>query len=296
MRRIGLFSFVALAALASVSPLAARQQSPKPPVDATCDEASIEADSYELTTTAQARNALRPREPWWEPYGLWKNPREIGDLNEASTRLAERAKELDERNLLAHGYLARQYVVMAVDATKAEGEWRRVIDGGGAIVWTATLYEVDPRSYFVLAFDPRGIRMFRFASLAGELRTHFGVPDFPDADRVDFWRALGGCLPVDAAPEAEIRWSGVRQLRATTWTLRFELKDKLTIRSDRGRRRTDDTLEVNLHPRTGEVDFRFGMTPFGRPPVGADPAAYHQRVKQMIVTMFDPEKRMTTGS
>jgi hypothetical protein len=44
----------------------------------------------------------------------------------------------------------------------------------------------------------------------------------------------------------------------------------------------EDTIEVNLHPAVGEIDFRFGMTPWGARPVGADPAAYHQRVKQML--------------
>lgn len=289
MRRISLVLLAATTAVVlSVQPLVAQQLTSLK----TCDEAGIKPESYRLTTEAQALNVLRPREPWWEPYDTWKSPREIGSVNEGSVRLAERAKELDERNLLAHGYLARQYVVLAIDASKAEDAWRRVVDSGGAIVWTGSLYEVDARSFFVFAFDQQGIRVFRYGELAGQLRTHFGVPEVPEPDRVEFWRALGGCLAVDATPEVEIPWSSVRELRATTWTLRFELSDKLTIKSDRRRQRTSDTLEVNLHPGVGEADFRFGMTPFGwapfgPPPAGTGPGAFHHRVKQMIETVFE---------
>ena len=86
-------------------------------------------------------------------------------------RLAERAKEIDDGNLLADGYLARQYVALAVDAQKAEDAWKQVLDHGGAIVWTATLDD---------------------------------VPDFPGPERTDFWRALGGCLPPNAVADLEM--------------------------------------------------------------------------------------------
>jgi len=280
MRRVTFF-LAAAAAASIVLPLGARQQTPSTET-ATCEQPSINAESYKLTIEAEALNVLRPREPWWEPYGIWKDPREIGNLNEASIQLAERAQELDDKNLLAHGYLARLYVVMAIDAKKAEAEWHRVVDNGGAVVWTGTLYEVDPRSFFVLAFDQKGIRLFRFSQLAGELRTHFGVPDFPGPDRAEFWRAMGGCLPPNLDPELQIPWSAVRELRPSTWALSAELRDKVTITSDRRKQRTDDTIEFNLHPYLGGVDFRYGMTPWGAQPVGADPAAYHMRVKQML--------------
>jgi hypothetical protein len=299
MRRVGLFPLVLVVAhLISASPAAARPEPSQSSAAVACDEAAIHAESYRLTTEAQAMNALRPREAWWQPYGVWKEPREIGDLNQGAVRLAERAAELDASNLLAQGYLARQYVVMAVDAKKAEAAWERVLDNGGAIVWTATAYDVDPRSFFVIAFDRRAIRIFRFGQLAGALRTHFGVPDFPGADRVELWRALGGCLQPNAVPEAEISWSDVREIRTTKWTLRFELQDRIAITSDRGRKRTDDTLEINLHGHTGDIDFRFGMTPFARRPfdarpIGLEPAAYQLRVLQMLVKFFDPEGRIT---
>lgn len=292
MRRIGLLSSAVLLLTLSASPVGAQQ-----PVTATCDAGAIDSESYGLTTEAQALNVLRPREPWWERFGI-KGPRELGDVNEGSTLLAERARELDGRNLLAHGYLARQYVVTAVDATKAEDIWRKVLDSGGAVVWTATLDRVDARGFFVLAFDHSGIRIFRFGDLAGPVRTHFGVPDFPMPEREDFWRALGGCLPANAVPAAEIPWSSVREIRPTTSTLRFELNERLEIESDRGRRRSDDEIEVHLHGRTGAFDPRFGMAfwgpPFGPRSVEADPAAYQLRVLQMLRLFFDPDKRIRT--
>lgn len=298
MRRVGMF-LVALVAAAVLpgSVLHARQEAAPASDVPTCDEARIANDSYRLTTEAQALNVLRPREPWWVPYDVWTDQRQIGDLNQGSARLAERARELDENNLLAHGYLARQHIVMAVDATKAADAWERVLDHGGAITWTATLYDVDPRSFFLVAFDRTGIRVFTFGELAGGVRTRFGVPEFPGPEQAAFWRALGGCLPPGASPAAEIPWSSVREIRASRWTLRFELEEKVEITSDRGDRHTDDTVEVNLHGQTGLFDFRFAMTPFGRrpfnaPPVSLNPAAYQSRVKQFLEKFFLPQ----TGS
>lgn len=288
--RIAFLSTSLLITLALSSPIrGASGQEPRPTSAATCDAAAIDSESYRLTTEAQALNMLRPREPWWEPYGVWKAPHEIGTVNEGALRLAERARELDDRNLLAHGYLARQMVVAAVDAQKAEAEWRRVLDNGGAVVWTATLPEIDVRSFFVLAFRPHALQVFRFTQIAGPVPTAFGFQDFPDPDREDFWRALGGCLPEGVAPEMEIPWSQVRDIRISRWTLRFELHEDVTIRSDRGNRKQDDTLEVLLHgqrdrhPRVAMGRFR-PWPDYGDPRV--DPEAYMLRVRQMLQTVF----------
>ena len=295
MRRVGTFWMMLAALLSFDVPGGGAQTQPSTPT-ATCEASSIDPESYKLATEAQAQNVIRPRGRWWEPYGIWQTASEIGDINEGAVALAERARELDQRNLLAHGYLARQYVTMAVDANKAEDVWRRTLDNGGAVVWTASLHQVDSRSFFVLAFDPQGLRIFRFSQLAGEVRTQMGVPEFPTVDRLEFWRALGGCLPSTVKEETRIPWSSVGEVRASPLTLRFDLRDRVTITSDRGKRRTDDAVEVNLHPHAGDLDYRFTMMPFVRHPfaqhsgaVGA--GAYHQRVKQMLETFFDPLRR-----
>lgn len=293
MRRV-VIAAVACFVFALPVDAAAQTGAPEP---ATCGPAGIDPASYRLTTEAQALNVLRPREPWWEPYGLWKGPREIGDTNEGATTLAERAKELDDRNLLAHGHLARQYVVMAVDAQKAEAEWDRVLASGGAVVWTGRLPDVDPRSLFLFAFDRTGIRIYRFLEVAGKVPTHFGVPEFPGPESLGLWRALGGCVPGNVAPAAEIPWRDVVAIGGNDWVLRFELASKVSITSDRGNRRNDDTLEIALHGQPGHVDFRYGMTRFGprpvyRRPVGPDPGLYQERVRQMLVKFFDPGHRI----
>lgn len=291
--RIAFFSTSLLITLALSSHIrGASAQEPQPARVATCDAAAIDPESYRLMTEAQALNLLRPREPWWEPYGVWKAPHEIGTVNEGALRLAERAGELDDRNLLAHGYLARQMVVAAVDARKAEDEWRRVLDNGGAVVWTATLPQVDVRSFFVLAFRPHALQIFRLTQIAGQVPTAFGFQDFPDPDREDFWRALGGCLPDGAAPEVEIPWSQVRDVRTSRWTLRFELHDAVTIRSDRGNRQEDDALEVMLHgQRDRHPRFVRPWPGYGEPRL--DPEAYMLRVRQMLRTFFLPDQSRT---
>jgi hypothetical protein len=105
---------------------------------------------------------------------------DLADLNGSSTWAAERARSLDPHNLLAHGLLARQYVVTGQDARAADGEWATVLDNGGAVVWTATLYDVDAKSYFLLAFDRNQLRIYRYGELAGRFATHMGMPQFVD--------------------------------------------------------------------------------------------------------------------
>jgi hypothetical protein len=61
----------------------------------------------------------------------------------SATSVAEYALRLDDRNLLAHATLARQCAVVGEDADRA---WRTVFDNAGAVVWTATLYDVDAKS------------------------------------------------------------------------------------------------------------------------------------------------------
>lgn len=299
MRRV---RFVALAitlaaALHSFQSVAAHQQSATPSASVTCDPSNIKAESYRLTTEAQALNALRPPEAWWEPFGVWTAPADIGSVNEGATTLAERARALDDSNLLAHAHLAREYLVRGIEASKAEEAWRRALDGGGAIVWTATLYEVDARSLFVVAFDRQSLRIFRLGAIAGALVTHFGVPDIPRPEQVDFWRAIGGCLPAHAVPEAEIPWSEVREINGNSWMLRFDLAQRVSIKSDRGRSRNDDSLEITLHGPAGPMDYRFAMFPygpgpFGPRPIGPDPALFQERVRQTLIKFVDPQRRI----
>ena len=108
--------------------------------------------------------------------------------------------------------------------------------------------------------------------MTSELDTHFGAPELPRPEQVDYWRALGGCLSANAVPEAEIPWSGVTEISANNWTLRFDLAEKVTVESDRGRSRNDASLEITLH--------------------GPAPALFQERVRQTLVKFVDPAGRI----
>ena len=68
--------------------------------------------------------------------------------------------------------------MLGEDATLADRSWRTVLDNGGAVVWTATLYDVDSKSYFLMAFDRQALRIYRYGELAGPFETHLGMPRF----------------------------------------------------------------------------------------------------------------------
>jgi hypothetical protein len=281
------------AALACPAGLLAFQNA-APPATLTCDAAAIKPESYRLTTEAQALNVTSPPHRWWDKYDIGRDVKSVRDMNDAAIAIAERARALDDANLLAHAQLARQYVVTGVDARAAREEWRRTLDARGAIVWTATLYDVDPRSYFVLAFDRQGIRVYRFGQLAGALKTTFGAPAFPGPDRVELWRALGGCLPANQPPAAEIAWADVREIESDDFTLAFRLGRRVEIASDRRKTKNLETVVVNLHGVTGEFDYRYAMVSPMRPHrrTAERPAQFQERVRGLLVEFFDPEGRI----
>jgi hypothetical protein len=291
------FFFAALVAFATVQdPPHPGQPAAPPAAAATCDTVAINPDSYKLIVEAQALNFTKPYYRWWDNYDIGTRPADVEDLDDGAMAIAERARELDDRNLLAHAHLARQYLIAGVDATDAHEAWRRTLEGGGAVVWMATLFEVDDRAYFVLAFDRQGIRVFRFGQLAGAIRMNFGVPALPGSDHEDFWRALGGCIPDGLPPEATIPWSAVREIEAGNFVLWFELDSAVTISSDRGRRKRLNNVMVNLHTSRGDADFRYGVGgPYGPMfvrPATVGPAAYQARVRGTLIQFFDPDGRI----
>ena len=262
----------------------------------TCDPGQLSIDSYRLTTEAQARNVLTPRYRWWDAYNFGKHADDLADLNMSATGIAERARELDDRNLMAHSQIARQYVIEGIDARLAETAWRRTLDAGGAVVWTATLYDVDARSYFILAFAADAMRIYRFGQLAGPTPTHYGIPDFPGPEPTVFWSALGGCLPHAIEPAATIPWSAVKELKAMNWVLEFKLDRRVALESDRKKRETVDRIKVNLHGATGDLEFRYDWDPekgvTNLRGIGHGPAAYQERVRRTLIKLVDPEGRI----
>jgi hypothetical protein len=260
----------------------------------TCEARAIKPESYRLTVEAQALNLTKPYYRWRDTYDIGTSGKVPEDPNDMAIAIAERARTLDGGNLLAHAQLARQYLVTGADARDAHKAWERTLDAGGAIVWTATLFEVDDRAYFVTAFDRKGIRIYKFGQLAGALRTNFGIPQFPGPDREELWRGLGGCLPDTIAPEATIPWSSVREIASGNFVLWFELDRAVPISSDRGKRRNVDTLMINLHDAAGAFDLRYPGWggPFHMRRASTNAAAYQERVRGTLVQFFDPEGRI----
>jgi hypothetical protein len=263
----------------------------------TCDPRALDADSYALTTRGVAEVVLEERTSWWDGFIIGRHAEALSDLNFSATSVAEHALRLDDRNLLAHGILARQYVILGEDAKLADQAWRTVLDHGGAVAWTATLYDVDAKSYFVLAFDRAALRIYRYGELAGPFEKTMGMPRFVGADRERFWRALGGCIDADARPEAVIPWSDVREIKGGNWVIWFKLNRGITIASDNGKRKNVDEIKVNLHGATGTVDVyvtRDSRDPANASirPVGMGPFDYNQRVRYTIAKHVDPDGRI----
>jgi len=259
----------------------------------TCDPTLIEPRSYRLTTKAQAMNILQPRHTWWDSFDLGKHAEDSWDMHDVAARLAERAADIDPKNLMAQGQLARVYLVLD-QPDKAERAWRHVMDAGGAGVWTATLYDVDARTYFVMAFDRAGIRIYRFDQVAGPVkRGRGGVPEFPPADNEAFYAALGGCIDRAITPEATVPWSDVREIKAGNWVLWFKLARPITVASDRNaKRKSLDEIKVNLHGRTGDLEV---YKPIGDDKLGIrgrGPAGYQDLVCRTLVKFVDPEHRI----
>jgi hypothetical protein len=271
--------------------------SPALPSAPTCDAAVIDRDSYALSTRAQARIVTADRMDWWDGFNVGNAFEALHELNSSSTWAAERAARLDPANLLAHGVLARQYVVIGEHADLAQKEWRTVLDNGGAVVWTATLYDVDARSYFVMAFDRQALRVYRFGELAGRFDTRLGVPEFPGEENERLWRAWGGCIDSTARPEAVIPWSDVREIKAGNWVLYFKLTHKVRVASDRGKRSDLDEIKVNLHGAMGSIEVHTTRDPIDPWKVdvrtmGIGPLAYQERVRRTLVALVDPGNRI----
>lgn len=263
-----------------------------------CHAAQLQAESYRLTTVGQALDLTRPRTSWWDAFDVTLRPyREaLADLNDGALLLAERALELDDTNLLAHAQVARQLIVTGIDGLRARAELTRVFESGGSVVWTATLYDVDARDYFLMAFDAGGIRVYRFAEAAGAVERHMGVPQFPGPEAEPLWRALGGCLDALRA-EATVPWHDVYEIAAGNYVLYFKFRTPVRVTGDRGKAKTLSEFKVALHGAMGSVEYHVtpGSTWDDSPSVrgiGIGPTSYQDRVRRTLAAVLDPDGRI----
>jgi hypothetical protein len=271
--------------------------------DLTCDASLIKRESYRLATDAQALNVTRPRTNWWDGFdaSLRTHQDALGDLNDAALTIAERALDLDPRNQLAQSQLARQLVILGEDDRRTRAEVKKLFAGGGSLAWTATLYDVDARAFFVMAFNRDGITVFRFGEAAPNFPKHLGVPKFPGPEAAGLWRAWGGCFD-NLRAEAFVPWADVREIDAGNYVIWFRFNTPVTITSDNRNRKTLKVFKVALHGAMGTVDYR--VTPGSGEDdrwyedtrtftgVGRGPASYQDRVRLVLVAEIDPAGRI----
>src|SRR5688572_13166803 len=224
MRRLSSASVVLTFLLSSPAVAAARSF--------TCDAERINRESYRLSTDAQALNVTRPRTNWWDGFdaSLRTHQDALGDLNDAALTIAERALDLDPRNMLAQSQVGRQLVILGEDGARARQVIDTLFENGGALAWTATLYDVDAKSFFVMTFDRNGMTVYRFGEAAPNFPKHLGVPKFPGPDARALWRAWGGCTDGLRA-EAFVPWSDVREIAAGNYVLWFRFNTPVTVTS-----------------------------------------------------------------
>ena len=269
----------------------------------TCDAGQIKRESYRLSTDAQALNVTRPRTTWWDGFdaSLGTHQDALGDLNNGALTIAERALDIDPRNRLARSQLARQLVILGEQGDRARAEIKTLFDDGGALAWTATLYDVDARGYFVMTFDRAGIKVYRFGEAAPNFTKHLGVPEFPGPEATALWRAWGGCVDVLRA-EAFVPWSDVREIAAGNYVIWFRFKTPVMVTADSGKKKTLKEFKVALHGAMGTVDYRQTSgsgdgdhwyedtrTFTG---IGRGPASYQDRVRTALVAEVDPNHRI----
>jgi hypothetical protein len=266
----------------------------------TCDRAAIDRDSYELATIGQARALLTDRSDFWDAFRINRHISALRDLNLDSEEIAQRALELDPGNMMAHSLLARQYTIMGWDSAALQ-EWSNVIDAGGVVVWTATLYDVDYKSYFLVSFGRDALRIYRMGQFTGSILRHRGHASFPEPTATRFYEAAAGCPDAATVPIATIPWSHVNEVRSGNWVLWFKLNTPVTVVSDRQVRKTIREVKVNLHGATGEVKMLAEANPdydgpsrSDREPyknvrgIGLGPWEYNRRTRDMVLRFADP--------
>jgi hypothetical protein len=269
----------------------------------TCNPELLNRESYRLTTDAQAMNVTRPRTNWWDGFdaSLRTHQNALGDLNDAALTIAERALELDPKNQMARSQLARQLVILGEDGARARAEIKTLFEQGGALAWTATLYDVDARSFFVMTFDRAGIKVYRFGEAAPNFTRRLGVPEFPGPEAKGLWRAWGGCVDGLRA-EAFVPWSDVREIAAGNFVIWFRFNTPVTVTADSRKKKTLKEFKVALHGAMGTVEYR--QTPGSGEDdrwyedtrtftgIGRGPASYQDRIRMALAAEIDPSHRI----
>ena len=189
-----------------------------------------------------------------------------------------------------HAETARFNIIASVDGAEALDAWRRVFEGGGAVAWSVTEYNVDARSTFVFAFDRDALRVYRAGA--------FGATTD---------EAMDGCIDPAVRPEAVIPWTSVREIEAGNWVLWFRLRAPVEVTSDRGKRKKVKELKAYFHGgRGGDLTYHYNLKHEGRLPfwnvdvykvenlrgIAVGPTDYQRRLQFIIASAVDPDGRI----
>jgi hypothetical protein len=279
-----------------------------PAASLTCDRQVIDPASYEMATAGQARTLLADRSDFWDAFRINAHISTLAGLNLDAQELAERALERDSRNMMAHSILARQYAVLGWEREAAD-EWTHVVNSGGVVVWTATLYDVDYKSYFLMSFGRDAVRIYRMGQFTGPIDGRLGYAKFPEPSELAFYEAAAGCPNPSVRPMATIPWSNVKELRSGNWVLWFKLSQPVTLTSDRDRKKRLSEIKVNLHGATGEVRILAEPNPDFDPGwddesdafknvrgIGLGPWDYNRRMRDLILRFAEPTRHIKRTS
>jgi hypothetical protein len=94
-----------------------------------------------------------------------------------------------------------------------------------------------------------------------------------------------------------IPWGDIYEIEAGNWVLYFKLNNRVTIVSDRAKRKTLSEIKVNLHGAIGTLETRTTRDPIDPWKVevrtmGIGPLAYQQRVRYTLVKFVDAAGRI----
>jgi hypothetical protein len=195
----------------------------------------------------------------------------------------------DSSRLRHRADTARDNIIAGIDGAAALEAWRDVLESGGAVGWTVTEYNVDPRSVFLFAFDRAALRIYR----AGAFRD--GIED-----------AKHGCIDPAIPFEAAIPWSCVREIEAANWVIIFKLREPVEIRSDRGDRERVTELKAFFHGASGgELTYHYNIEYRGRTfwnlpvyevqnlrGIAVGPTDFQRRLQFVLARAVDPEGRI----
>ncbi len=260
-------------------------------VSLTSDEALINSESYRLSVQDQALIWAKESFP---RFIVW--PTQAFDIqlkkSIASLRAAEEAVRLDERNAYAHALLARYYLVPADTSDSARQHWKVAFDHDIGISFPSMYYDVDTKRLFMSHIRKDGIYIYRYGQ--------FGVDtmkELPDETNTLYWQAHAGHIPKDLEPAAIIYWDDVEEIKTGNWVQWIKLKEKVTLRSDRGKEKSLDKIKVALLGGVGKFDWHLDWWDLAHGKINIrthtyGPADYNARLRAVILELVDPEHRI----